>query len=70
MVKGTVKNFFADRGFGFIRASDRDEDYFFHVSTVPPDRQQELRPGLRVEFEPERDADGRERARRVEILDS
>ena len=33
-MRGTVKNYFTDRGFGFIRPDDGSADYFFHISGI------------------------------------
>lgn len=63
MTTGTVKKVVAERGFGFITASD-EKDYFFHRSaldsTLDFDR---LVGGERVEFEIEQSPKGPRAAR-------
>ena len=49
---GVVVSFDLDRGFGFIRSPDFDEDVFAHVSTVEGGRAS-MRPGRRVRFSAE-----------------
>ena len=49
---GVVVSFDADRGFGFIRSPDYNEDVFVHVSTVEGGRAS-MRPGRRVRFSAE-----------------
>jgi CspA family cold shock protein len=48
---GTVKRLVADKGFGFIAASDGRE-YFFHQSACTGVSFQSLREGQAVTFEP------------------
>lgn len=64
MTTGTIKKVVADRGFGFITASDQ-KDYFFHRNaldnTLDFDR---LNGGERVQFEIEQSPKG-PRANRV-----
>jgi endonuclease G len=55
--RGTVKSFFAGRGFGFIRTDD-GKDVFVHVTGSKT----ELKAGLPVEFDVVDDPDGRPRA--------
>ena len=50
MATGKVKWFDPDRGFGFIKPDDRQEDVFVHYSEVQGD---DLRDGEEVEFEVE-----------------
>lgn len=55
--RGVVVSYDVDRGFGFIRSREIDEDVFVHVSTLKgPART--LRPGQRVRFAVEPDARG------------
>ena len=51
MNKGTVKWFNDAKGYGFIRAEDRDEDIFVHYSSVEAEGFRSLNEGDSVEFE-------------------
>ena len=51
MSKGTVKWFNDAKGYGFIRAEDRDEDIFVHYSSVEAEGFRSLNEGDAVEFE-------------------
>ena len=50
-MKGTVKRVQKEKGFGFIKGEDGDE-YFFHRSAVTFSFD-EVRDGMKVEFEPD-----------------
>ncbi|NOX88084.1 MAG: cold shock domain-containing protein [Calditrichaeota bacterium] len=51
MVKGTVKSWDAERGFGFITTDD-DEDVFVNISDIHPSlKSGGLREGDRVKFD-------------------
>ncbi len=50
-MKGTVKKFFKDKGFGFIHGED-GKDYFFHYSVIVMDNYKTAEPGENVEFDP------------------
>ena len=49
-MKGTVKNFNKEKGYGFIRAED-NRDYFFHYSALIMDDYKTAEKGENVEFE-------------------
>ena len=51
-MKGTVKMFNAEKGFGFIRGEDGN-DYFFHYSAILMDGYKTAEKGVAVEFEVE-----------------
>ena len=51
-MKGTVKMFNKEKGYGFIRAED-NRDYFFHYSAIQMDNYKTAEPGENVEFEVE-----------------
>ena len=51
MAKGTVKWFNDAKGFGFIKAEDREDDIFVHYSSVQADGFRTLTEGESVEFE-------------------
>ena len=34
-MKGTIKKFLSERGYGFIEVEDEEKDIFFHVSSYP-----------------------------------
>lgn len=50
MQKGNVKWFNAEKGFGFITASD-DKDVFVHFSAIQGDGFKTLEEGQEVEFD-------------------
>ena len=49
-MKGTVKMFNAEKGFGFIHGED-GKDYFFHYSAILMDNYKTAEKGENVEFE-------------------
>lgn len=49
-MKGTVKMFDKEKGFGFIRAED-GKDYFFHYSSLLMDEYKTAEKGEAVEFD-------------------
>ncbi|HKL20428.1 MAG TPA: cold shock domain-containing protein [Tichowtungia sp.] len=51
MIKGTVKWFNADKGFGFIAPEDGSSDLFVHHSEIKTDGYATLADGQTVEFE-------------------
>ena len=51
-MKGTVKMFNKEKGYGFIRAED-NRDYFFHYSALVMDDYKTAEKGEAVEFEVE-----------------
>lgn len=66
-MKGTVKKFFKDKGYGFIHGED-GRDYFFHYSAILMDNYKTAEPGESVEFEPE-ESDRGLRANNVKKVD-
>lgn len=66
MVRGTVKWFNADKGFGFIEV-DGEEDVFVHWSKIKSDGYKTLEDGQSVEFEVVAGDKGRE-AREVSAV--
>jgi len=57
-VRGTVKWFNAEKGYGFIQPEDRDKDVFVHYSEIQMQGYAKLDEGDRVEFEIEQSAKG------------
>lgn len=66
-MKGTVKNFNKEKGFGFIRAED-GHDVFFHYSALVMDGYRTAEAGEQVEFEEEASERG-PRAKSVKKVD-
>ena len=62
MLKGTVKRFDRDRGFGFIGRDDGGVDVFVHISELQRAGIDSLHVGQRLSFEVEPQKDGRLRA--------
>jgi len=56
-MKGTVKNFNKEKGFGFITGED-GKDVFFHYSSIQSDSYKVAAPGDRVEFDVEQSPRG------------
>ena len=65
-MKGTVKNFNKEKGYGFIRAED-NRDYFFHYSALIMDDYKTAEKGENVEFEIE-ESDRGPRAKNVKQI--
>ncbi|MEV5704737.1 cold-shock protein [Actinoallomurus sp. NPDC052274] len=51
MVKGTVKWFNADKGYGFIQPDDGSNDVFAHYSNIAAQGFRELQEGQKVQFD-------------------
>ena len=51
MIKGTVKWFNSQKGFGFIQPTDGTQDVFVHISAVERAGMNDLREGQQVTFE-------------------
>ena len=68
-LKGTVKWFSPENGFGFIKAESKDVgDIFVSFSSIQADGFRALKKGQKVEFEFEKDERGNI-AKRVIIID-
>ena len=54
MANGVVKRVVLDKGFGFIRESSGEKEYFFHRSSVKPHSSafDTMQEGDNVRFEP------------------
>lgn len=50
MATGTVKWFSDEKGFGFIKPDEGDDDLFAHHSAIQVDGYRKLDEGQRVEF--------------------
>ena len=64
-MKGTIKFYNSDRGFGFITHDDGAESFFHRSQIMTPGRPDE---GDVVQFEIEQREDGRTRARSVKVI--
>ena len=51
MMKGTVKWFNGQKGFGFIQPDGGGKDVFVHISAVERAGMQNLNEGQKIEFE-------------------
>ena len=51
MPQGTIKKIVVDKGFGFIRPDNGDQDVFFHHSSVVEGAFETLNEGQAVSFE-------------------
>lgn len=50
-IKGRIKRFFEDKGYGFISFSERQGDIFFHITNFLDDSDKNIvEEGLEVEF--------------------
>jgi CspA family cold shock protein len=66
-LRGTVKWFSKEKGYGFITRDDNKGDVFVHFSAIQQRGFKTLQEGQRVEFEVEQDAKG-PRAKNVRII--
>jgi len=56
-----------DRGFGFIKTEEQEEDLFFHRNELQDVEFADLREGQEVEFEMSLGSDGRQQAVKVRL---
>lgn len=66
-VRGTVKWFSKDKGYGFITRDDNNTDVFVHFSDIQKEGFKTLQKGQKVEFEVVNDKKG-PRAKNVRVL--
>jgi len=66
MPKGTIKRLM-DRGFGFIKTEEQEEDIFFHRNDIEGVEFASLREGQEVEFEMGQGRGGRPQAEKVRL---
>ena len=66
-VRGTVKWFSKEKGYGFITRDDNQGDVFVHFSAIQQRGFKTLQEGQKVEFEIEQDAKG-PRAKNVRVI--
>lgn len=59
MPVATIIKYDDERGFGFLRQDGGDSDLFFHVRQVDQRLAEDLKAGLRVQFEHGSSRDGR-----------
>lgn len=68
-LQGTVTSYLANRGFGFIKREDGENDVFFHFTNFPL-HQDDIRSGLKVSFDIENDIrTGRRTAINIKFVD-
>jgi len=66
MSKGTIKKLM-ERGYGFIKAEEQEEDLFFHRNDLEGVEFNNLTEGQEVEFEKGQGRDGRLQATKVKL---
>jgi len=66
-LKGTITEFYHERGFGFISPDDGGNDIFVHKNAVNKFDLNRMFPGTQVEFDKEVGRDGRHRAQNVRL---
>ena len=67
MMKGCVKWFNAEKGYGFISRDDDGEDVFVHFSAISSDGYKTLAEGQKVTFDVEADPKNSSRTRAVNV---
>lgn len=65
MAAGTVKFFNTQKGFGFIAPDTGGKDVFVHISALERAGLSGLRDGQKVQFDLERDRQGRDSATNI-----
>ena len=56
MIKGTVKFYNSQRGFGFVQPDDGSKDVFVHATALERAGMSDLAEGQKVEFDTEVDS--------------
>ncbi len=68
MIKGTVKFFNANKGFGFIEPEDGTKDAFVHVTALERAGITSLAEGQKVTYDLEEGRDGKTSATNIQIV--
>ncbi|MBL6945912.1 MAG: cold-shock protein [Rhodospirillales bacterium] len=68
MIKGTVKWFNGQKGYGFIAPEDGSEDAFVHISALEQAGLSGLDEGQQVEFELVRGRNGKMAAQNISVV--
>lgn len=68
MAVGTVKFFNMNKGFGFITPEQGGKDVFVHISAVERAGLRSLADGQKVNFDLERDRQGRDSATNLQAI--
>ena len=66
-MKGTVKWFNSDKGFGFLTNDNGGEDVFVHFSAIVSDGFKTLEEGQKVTFDTEQDPKNSRKLRAVNV---
>ncbi len=69
MPTGTVKWFNTTKGYGFIQPDDGGKDAFVHISAVERSGLDRLVEGQRVNFELQRDRNGKMAAAEISVVE-
>ena len=67
MATGKITRLVRDRGFGFIKAEDSNEDVFFHTTSLVGSVFDDLQEGQTVEFELQPDPRNPSRTRASDV---
>ncbi len=68
MIKGTVKFFNANKGFGFIEPEDGSKDAFVHITALERAGITGLAEGQKVTYDLEEGRDGKTSATNIQIV--
>ncbi len=68
MIVGTVKSYDGRKGFGFIAPDDGSTDVFVHISALDRAGLGGLVEGQRLQFDTEKDSNGRSSAANLTVL--
>ena len=68
MIKGTVKFFNANKGFGFIEPEDGSKDAFVHITALERAGITGLADGQKVTYDLEDGRDGKTSATNIQIV--
>lgn len=67
MNKGTVKFFNAEKGFGFIKNDETNEEVFVHFSAIVGDGYKSLNEGQKVQYDVEKDPKDSSKNRAINV---
>ena len=68
MNKGTVKWFYAEKGYGFIKTPENEKDIFVHITAIQKSGLDKITEGQELSFDIVPDRAGRPEAHNLSIL--